>query len=156
MKAKIFYFGNIKTDFINIGISQYVKWISKYEKLELIQFPLTKNLNKLSPDEYKKKDYERLINHVKKTDFNIMLDETGKQFTSIEFSKKYSSVKVSEKIDINFFIGGPIGHYYESLNNANLIMSLSKMTFTHEMAVLLILEQIYRANKILNNESYHY
>lgn len=155
MKFNIIYTGEIKTKFIKRGIEQYKKWNQRFTKLDYISLPLSKNLGKIKDSEYKAKDfinYKKYLNN----STNIVLDEKGKMLDSITFSKKIDHFKTYNRKDINFIIGGPLGHSEEIFSYSDLTISLSKMTFTHEMAVLLISEQIYRMNKILNNEKYHY
>ncbi len=85
-----------------------------------------------------------------------MLDETGIILSSVELSRKIVFWNNSSKKSINFFIGGPWGHDSRVYAKADMVLSMSKMTFTHEMIVLFLYEQIYRAYKIINNEKYHY
>lgn len=154
--TRIIVIGPIKSEFILLGINQYLKWIRKYEKIRLIQIPLSGDLNKLSPYEYKEKDFTRISDYFSGS-YNVVMDENGEALTSIEFSKFYEKAKsTSGKKFINFLIGGPLGHSKKIFNYCDKIISLSKFTFTHELSVLLILEQLFRANKILKNEKYHY
>lgn len=155
MKYRIIYTGEIKTKFIKKGIEQYNKWNQRFVKIDYISLPLSKNLGKISNIEYKKNDFENYKKYLNNST-NIVLDEHGDIIDSISFSKKLDKFKTYNRNDINFLIGGPLGHSKEIYKFSNLTLSLSKMTFTHEMAVLLISEQIYRANKISNNEKYHY
>jgi len=155
MKFRIIYTGDIKTKFIKKGIEQYKIWNQRFTKLDYICLPLTKNLGKIKDNEYKTKDF---LNYKKflENSTNIVLDEKGKLLDSKSFSEKIEKFKTYNRKDINFIIGGPLGHSEKIFDHSDLTLSLSKMTFTHEMAVLLISEQIYRANKIINNEKYHY
>ncbi len=155
MKFRIIYTGDIKTKFIKKGIEQYKIWNQRFTKLDYICLPLTKNLGKIKDNEYKTKDF---LNYKKflYNSTNIVLDERGKLLDSKSFSEKIEKFKTYNRKDINFIIGGPLGHSEKIFDHSDLTLSLSKMTFTHEMAVLLISEQIYRANKIINNEKYHY
>jgi len=155
MKYRTIYTGDIKTKFIKKGIEQYKIWNQRFTKLDYICLPLTKNLGKIKDNEYKTKDF---LNYKKflYNSTNIVLDERGKLLDSKSFSEKIEKFKTYNRKDINFIIGGPLGHSEKIFDYSDLTLSLSKMTFTHEMAVLLISEQIYRANKIINNEKYHY
>lgn len=152
---KIFVIGKPKTKFIKMGIEQYLKWNKKYDRVELIELPLSADLNKITVDQYKKQDKEKFDKYFLPDVFKIVLDERGKELTSIEFSQKIEKWRIGKK-NLSFFIGGPLGHHKEITKNADFLLSISKMTFTHEMAVLLLLEQLYRAFKINNNEKYHY
>lgn len=155
MKIRIIYTGEIKTKFIKNGIEQYKKWNKRFSKIDYICLPLTKNLGKLSNNDYKDKDFENYKKYLSNST-NIVLDERGEIIDSITFSKKIEEFKTYNRKDINFIIGGPLGHSQKIYNYSDFTLSFSKMTFTHEMAVLLISEQLYRANKILNHEKYHY
>jgi len=152
----IFVIGPLKSGFIIEGVSQYKKWLSKFEKVNFIQIPLQGDLNKLSPEEYKKNDYLRIKKYIDTFSYNIILDERGKELSSVGLSEKIDEIRIGPKKNINFFIGGPLGHYKELYNNCDFMLSFSKMTFTHEMIVLFLYEQLYRSFKILNNEKYHY
>jgi 23S rRNA (pseudouridine1915-N3)-methyltransferase len=155
MKFRIIYTGDIKTKFIKKGIEQYKKWNQRFLKIDYVCLPLTKNLGKISDKEYKKKDFLNYKKYLANST-NIILDEKGTIVDSVVFSKKIENFKTYNRNDINFIIGGPLGHSEEIYKYSDFTLSLSKMTFTHEMVVLLISEQIYRANKISNNEKYHY
>ncbi|GAB6189207.1 23S rRNA (pseudouridine(1915)-N(3))-methyltransferase RlmH [Marinitoga arctica] len=152
---KIYVIGKPKTKFIKSGIEQYLKWNGKYDRVELIELPLSTDLNKITSEEYKKQDKEKFDKYFLPDVFKVVLDERGKELSSIDFAKKIERWRIGKK-NISFFIGGPLGHHEEIRKNADFLFSISKMTFTHEMAVLLLLEQIYRAFKINNNEKYHY
>ncbi|MDN5342315.1 23S rRNA (pseudouridine(1915)-N(3))-methyltransferase RlmH [Oceanotoga sp. DSM 15011] len=155
MKYRIILIGPIKTSYIKKGISQYLKWISKFQKIEFIEIPLSGDLNKISPEQYKLNDYNKIEKYMENS-INIVLDERGENFNSIEFAKKLDKFQCYGKKYITFFIGGPLGHHQKIYQSADLIMGLSKMTFTHEMVSLFIAEQIFRSFKINNNEKYHY
>ncbi|MGM0641161.1 MAG: 23S rRNA (pseudouridine(1915)-N(3))-methyltransferase RlmH [Thermotogota bacterium] len=155
MKFRIIYTGDIKTKFIKNGVEQYKKWNQRFIKIDYICLPLTKNLGKINDNEYKTKDFLNYKKYLSNST-NIVLDERGELLDSVSFSKKIDHFKTYNRKDINFIIGGPLGHSKEIFNYSNMNLSLSNMTFTHEMAVLLISEQLYRINKILNNEKYHY
>ncbi|AEX85485.1 hypothetical protein Marpi_1073 [Marinitoga piezophila KA3] len=152
---KVYVIGKPKTKFIKTGLEQYLKWTSKYDRVELITLPLSDDLNKISAEEYKKKDMERILKYFTGDVFKVVLDERGKELSSIDFAKKIDTWRIGKK-NISFFIGGPLGHHEYIRNNADFLLSMSKMTFTHEMILLFLLEQIYRAFKINNNEKYHY
>ncbi|WP_129408461.1 23S rRNA (pseudouridine(1915)-N(3))-methyltransferase RlmH [Marinitoga lauensis] len=152
---KIFVIGKPKTKFIKLGIEQYLKWNKKYDRVELIELPLSNDLNKITVKEYKKQDKEKFDKYFLPDVFKVVLDERGKELSSVDFANKIEKWRIGKK-NISFFIGGPLGHHEDIRKNADFLLSISKMTFTHEIAVLLLLEQIYRAFKINNNEKYHY
>jgi len=152
MKIKIFCLGKSKQKFIEEGIREYQKRISKYAKIE-IKILLDAKLTKTNTIEIvKNKEAEILEKYLQRNNFIIVLDENGKQFTSIEFSNFIS------KIDRNviFVIGGVYGLSEKILKRANLVLSFSKFTFTHQMIRLILMEQLYRAFTIIEGKKYHY
>ncbi|KUK15798.1 23S rRNA (pseudouridine(1915)-N(3))-methyltransferase RlmH [Petrotoga olearia] len=154
--TRIIVVGPLKSSYIKDGVRQYLKWIKKFERIELIQLPLSGDLNKTPPSIYKDKDFKKFEKYFPDS-FNVLLDERGEQMDSIKFSQFYEHIKSSSGAKfINFIVGGPLGHSDEIYNKADSIISLSKLTFTHELAVLILLEQLFRVNKILHNETYHY
>ncbi|HOB15829.1 MAG TPA: 23S rRNA (pseudouridine(1915)-N(3))-methyltransferase RlmH [Defluviitoga sp.] len=154
--TRIIVIGPLKTKFIINGVNQYLKWIEKYEKVELIQIPLSGDLNIMPPKNYKDKDFEKIQKYLTDS-YNIVLDENGDNLTSVELAQFYDNIKSTcGKKHISFFIGGPLGHSEKIFEYSDKTFSLSKLTFTHEIATLILLEQLFRANKILNNERYHY
>ncbi|MGY4686540.1 50S rRNA methyltransferase [Petrotoga miotherma DSM 10691] len=154
--TRIIVVGPLKSSYIIDGVKQYLKWIKKFEKIELIQLPLSGDLNKTPPSIYKDKDFKKFEKYFPDS-FNVLLDERGEQMDSIKFSEFYDRTKSrSQGKHINFIVGGPLGHSDKIYNKADYILSLSKLTFTHEFAVLILLEQLFRVNKILHNETYHY
>ena len=153
---RIFLIGPLKSSFILQGVEQYKKWLSPYTKNELIELELKKNFSKLTKEEVAAYDFLRIEPFFEKDSANIVLDETGIMLSSVELSRKIVFWNNSSKKNINFFVGGPWGHDSRVYAKADMVVSLSKMTFTHEMVVLFLYEQIYRAYKIINNEKYHY
>ena len=95
------------------------------------------------------------LNNIKKDSYVICLDLKGKQFTSEEFSEKINNISINYNSSITFIIGGSLGISSKVLNTANELISFSKMTFPHQLFRVFLLEQIYRAFKIINNETYH-
>ena len=109
----------------------------------------------MTPEILKKEEAKLFLNFIENSDVTIILDEKGKQFTSREFSSKIENwMNVSVK-KVNFLIGGAYGFSEEIYSRANEMMSLSKMTFTHQMIRLFFVEQIYRADQILQGKPYH-
>lgn len=154
--TRIIVIGQLKTEFVKSGVKQYLKWLKKYENIKLIELPISGDLNKLPSKSIKDKDFEKMQKFFEDS-YNIFLDERGKELDSIGFAEFYDKIKSRcGKKFLSFYVGGPLGHSEKVYDVADDIISLSKFTFTHEYAVLLILEQIFRSNKILNNESYHY
>ena len=120
-----------------------------------MEIPDVKNAKNLTPDQLKKEEAKLFQNNIDASDLVIILDEKGKQFTSREFSEKIDNWMGSSVKKVNILIGGAYGFSEEIYNRANEKISLSKMTFTHQMIRLFFVEQIYRAATILQGKPYH-
>ncbi|MDP9954561.1 23S rRNA (pseudouridine1915-N3)-methyltransferase [Epilithonimonas hungarica] len=136
-------------------IKYYLPRIPKHWNFELIEIPDVKNAKNLSSDQLKKEEAKLFHNQIDSSDLVILLDEKGKQFTSREFSEKIDFWMGSSVKKINILIGGAYGFSDEIYQRANEKISLSKMTFTHQMIRLFFVEQIYRASTILQGKPYH-
>jgi 23S rRNA (pseudouridine1915-N3)-methyltransferase len=136
-------------------IKYYLPRIPKHWNFELIEIPDVKNAKNLSPDQLKKEEAKLFQNQIDSSDLVILLDEKGKQFTSREFSEKIDNWMGTSVKKVNILIGGAYGFSDEIYQRANEKISLSKMTFTHQMIRLFFVEQIYRASQILAGKPYH-
>ncbi len=142
---KILCVGKIKENYLVELIEDYKKRINKYIKLEIIE---------LKDDSNYEKEIEGLIKNIKKSDYNIALDLKGVELNSLEFANKIDAI-LPQNSNITFIIGGSNGLNDEIRKMANEIISFSKLTFPHGLFRGILLEQIYRACKINNNEAYH-
>lgn len=142
---KILCVGKIKEDYLEDLINDYKKRINKYIKLEIIE--LKDNFDY-------KKEIDNLYKNIKLSDYNIGLDLSGKTYTSLEFASLIDRT-LPINSNITFIIGGSLGLNDEVRNICDELISFSKMTFPHGFFRGILLEQIYRACKINNNESYH-
>lgn len=148
---KIIAIGSIKEKYLKDAISEYQKRLQKYTNLEIIE------LKDESFDDIEKtleKEAEKIKKHISERDYLITLEIEGKQLDSMEFSKKLENIKM-ESSNITFIIGGSYGLSPEIKEMSKFHLSISKMTFPHQLFRVILLEQIYRAYKIENNESYH-
>lgn len=136
-------------------IKYYLPRIPKHWNFELIEIPDVKNPKNLSPDQLKKEEAKLFQNQIDSSDLVILLDEKGKQFTSREFSEKIDNWMGTSVKKVNILIGGAYGFSEEIYQRSNEKISLSKMTFTHQMIRLFFVEQIYRASQILAGKPYH-
>lgn len=146
-----------KTDdkeIINL-VKYYQNRLPKYWNFEIIEIADVKNAKNLSPDLLKKEEGKLFLNLIENSDTVVLLDEKGKQFTSREFASKIDNWMTSSVKKVSIFIGGAYGFSEEMYERANEKMSLSKMTFTHQMIRLFFVEQIYRADQILQGKPYH-
>ncbi len=133
----------------------YLPRLPKHWNFELMEIPDVKNAKNLTPDQLKKEEAKLFQNYIDASDLVIILDEKGKQFTSREFSEKIDFWMGNSVKKIHFLVGGAYGFSEEIYNRANEKISLSKMTFTHQMIRLFFVEQIYRAATILQGKPYH-
>ena len=136
-------------------IKYYQNRLPKHWNFELTEIADVKNAKNLSPELLKKEEGKLFLNQSENSDFIVLLDEKGKQFTSREFSAKIDHWMNSSVKKVSFFIGGAYGFSAKIYDRANEKMSLSKMTFTHQMIRLFFVEQIYRADQILQGKPYH-
>lgn len=133
----------------------YLPRLPKHWNFELMEIPDVKNAKNLTPDQLKKEEAKLFQNNIDASDLVIILDEKGKHFTSREFSEKIDFWMGNSVKKIHFLVGGAYGFSKEIYNRANEKISLSKMTFTHQMIRLFFVEQIYRAATILQGKPYH-
>ena len=149
--------GKLKEQFFKDAINEYSKRLSKYCKLNIIELPDEKIPDKTNPNlenEIKTKECNNIINHIKKDSYVISLDLTGKQHSSEEFSKNIENISMQSS-QITFIIGGSLGLTDKVLKMSNQKICFSKMTFPHQLIRVFLLEQIFRAFKISNGETYH-
>ena len=147
---KIICVGKIKEKYLSDAILEYKKRLSKYTKLEIIELPDS------SFDLKKTLEVEKnlILKNIKNTDYNILLDISGKELDSLEFSSKLDKIRQISS-NINFIIGGSYGVDDDIRKYVNDRISFSKLTFPHQLFRVILLEQIYRSFKILNHEEYH-
>lgn len=151
--------GKLKEKYLKDAIDEYSKRLSKYCNLNIIEIAdekLPGKVNDSIAKDIKQKECVKILNAIKKDSYVMALDLRGKQFTSEEFSKKIDDVPVRGFSNITFIIGGTLGLTEEVLNVSNEFISFSKMTFPHQLIRVFLLEQIFRAFKISNNETYHW
>lgn len=159
LSINIICVGKIKENYLKDAISEYSKRLSKYCNLNIIELPDEKLPNQLSQkniDEVKNTEGNKILAHIKKDSYTICLDLKGKQFSSEEFSAKIDSIALNFSSSINFIIGGTLGLSKDVLGKANEKICFSKMTFPHQLIRVFLLEQLFRAFKISNNETYHW
>lgn len=149
--------GKIKEKFFKDAIDEYSKRLSKFCKLNILELPDEKipdKLNQNIENEIKNKECDNIINHIKKDSYIICLDLTGKELSSEQFSKNIEDISMRSS-QITFIIGGSLGLTEKTLKLANQKICFSKMTFPHQLIRVFLLEQLFRAFKISNGETYH-
>lgn len=156
MNIKLLAIGKTDNKNLQALIEEYTKRLGFYIKFDLDIIPDIKNAKNLSESEQKIKEGKLILNKLSPTDYLILLDENGKEFSSVGFSEFLQKKMNSGLKTIVFVIGGPYGFSDEVYQKAEGKVSLSLMTFSHQMIRLFVIEQIYRAYTILNNEPYHH
>jgi 23S rRNA (pseudouridine1915-N3)-methyltransferase len=145
------------TDLHISGIADlYISRIRKYNSFELITLPELKNSGNLPVQDQKIKEGKKLLQSMRSDDFIVLLDERGKELRTVDFSAWLEKVFMLSGKRIVFVIGGPWGFSDEVYGRANFMISLSKMTFPHQLVRLLFLEQLYRSFTIIRGEPYHH
>ena len=148
---KIICVGKLKEKYWTDAVTEYLKRLRKYTNIEIIEIQDEKI------DEEKvslQKEKERIEKVLNPKEFLITMEIEGKELTSIELAEKVNQIQIQNS-DITFLIGGSHGIHPDIKNKANFKLSFSKMTFPHQLFRVLLLEQLYRSYKILNNEKYH-
>lgn len=159
MRISIVTVGKIKEKYLSAGIAEFTKRLTPYCRLDIIEVDEERMPDNPSPAEKEKtltREGERLLKAIRDTSYVIVLDVAGKHLSSEELSAKLDNLALSGSSDITFVIGGAFGHAPNILAAAKERLSFSKMTFTHQMIRLLLVEQIYRAFKISRGEPYHW
>lgn len=156
MKIEIIWVGKTNENYFVQCIDNYVNRIVHYFPLEVVEIPDIKNTKNIDVNELRLKEGKLILKFLKNEDYVILLDDKGKQYTSIDFSKKIESLSISSKKRVVFVIGGAYGFSTEVYDRADDFLSLSKMTFSHQMIRILLVEQIYRALTISRGEPYHH
>ena len=148
---KIITVGYIKEQYLKDAIEEYRKRISKYINIDIIEL---KDEGMVEERKAIKLESEKIEKYLNEKDYIITLEIEGKEYTSVEFAEKIRNIQI-ENSNITFIIGGSYGLSDSIKQKAKMHLSFSKMTFPHQLFRVILLEQIYRAFKIINNESYH-
>jgi 23S rRNA (pseudouridine1915-N3)-methyltransferase len=156
MKIKLIAIGKTDEPYLTEGMKSYENRIRRYIPLEVVEISGLKNASKLSKEEWKSKEAVKILSLLTKQDIIILLDEKGKEMGSVEFSSFLNQKFGSGSKNLIFIIGGPYGFDETVRKRAHFSLSLSLMTFSHQMVRLFFLEQLYRALTILRNEAYHH
>lgn len=154
MKIKIIALGKIKEKFLKDGIDEFLKRLTPYAAVEIVELSPIEIRN----DQIEKaldEEGEKILSHIKEDSYVITLEIQGKELSSEDFAHKINEITISGKSELVFVIGSSCGISPIVSQRADFKLSLSKMTFLHQFARLLLVEQIYRAFKILKGETYH-
>ena len=156
MKINLLVIGKSNKKFLIEGEAEYTKRLKRYIPFQKIEIADLKNAKKLSEDEIKRQEGKLILAKIQPNGFIVLLDDKGKSQDSVQFSKWLQNKMNRGYKHITFVVGGAYGFSDEVYKCANEQLSLSKMTFSHQMIRLFFTEQIYRAFTILNNEPYHH
>ena len=155
MKIKLLVIGKTNKNYLIEGEKDYEKRLSNYCKFSELTIPDIKKRAKFTKNELKIKEGELILSKLNNGDVVILLDEKGKQNSSIEFSNLISNKIMVRSKSLVFVVGGSFGFSEDVYTRADLKMSLSKMTFSHQMVRMIFKEQLYRAFTIIKGEKYH-
>ena len=158
MNIKLITVGKIKEKYYKDAISEYSKRLTSYCKLNIIEVNDEKTKEGASDNENEvvlRKEKDRILKHINDSDYVIALAIDGKSMDSVEFANAINKLGINSVSNICFIIGGSLGLHNDVLNKANMRLSFSDMTFPHQLMRVILLEQIYRAYRIINNEPYH-
>jgi 23S rRNA (pseudouridine1915-N3)-methyltransferase len=158
VNISIITIGKLKEKYLKQGIQEYLKRLSSYAKVEIIELADEKapeNLSESEMEQVKQKEGERILAKISDDTHVIALAINGKQKSSEELAKEIDSLATYGKSKIAFVIGGSLGLSSEVIKRSNAALSFSKMTFPHQLMRLVLVEQIYRAFRIIRNEPYH-
>ncbi|HHW31836.1 MAG TPA: 23S rRNA (pseudouridine(1915)-N(3))-methyltransferase RlmH [Clostridiaceae bacterium] len=158
MQIKIIAVGKLKEKYLKEAVNEYLKRLSAYCKIEIVEIPeekISDNPSKAEEDNVRQKEGQRIINAISERNYVISLDIKGKQLSSEELAEKIQDLALYGNSSIAIIIGGSIGLSQEVLERSDFRLSFSKMTFPHQLMRIILLEQIYRAFKINAGETYH-
>lgn len=156
MKITLLIVGKTEDAYLKEGIDKYLKRLKHYTKIEIAEIAELKNTKALTPDQQKNKEAEFILKRLSPTDHIILLDENGVQLTSPQFAAYIDKKAISSVSNLVFIVGGSYGFDGAVYQRANDQLSLSKMTFSHQMVRLFFVEQLYRAFTIIKGEPYHH
>jgi len=155
MNIKIIALGKIKEKFLSDGINEFLKRLKPYSSVEIIEIPALEIKDEHITQRILDEEAQKILPHIKPQSYVITLEIEGKQLSSTDFAKKIKEITNEGTQELIFVIGSSCGLSPIISNRADLKLSISKMTFLHQFARLILIEQIYRAFKIINGETYH-
>lgn len=158
MNIKLITVGKIKEKYIKDAISEYSKRLRAYCRLNIYEVSDEKTKEGASDNEIEvvlKKEAERILKHISESDYIIVLSIDGDNMDSVEFANMINNLGINSISNICFIIGGSLGLHKDIVEKGNMCLSFSNMTFPHQLMRVILLEQIYRGYRIINNEPYH-
>lgn len=158
MNINIIAVGRVKEKYILNGIAEFKKRLTPHAKINIIEVSdeaAPENLSNSEMEMVKAKEGEKILKKIKDQDYVVTLEIKGKNLSSEDFAKKIENIQLNGKSTIDFVIGGSLGLSEEVMKRSNFALSFSDMTFPHQLMRLILIEQIYRAFRIINNFPYH-
>lgn len=156
MNITLLTVGKTDRNWIKDGIETYCSRLKHYTSFSIVEIPELKNTSSLSKEQIKTKEGALILKNLKSSDDVILLDEHGREYTSVEWARVIENKLIREGKDIVFVIGGAYGFSEEVYRRASSLVSLSRMTFSHQMVRAIFTEQLYRAFTIIKGEPYHH
>ncbi len=156
MKIQFIVVGKTAQNYLVDSIADYTTRLRRYITFDMEIIPELKNTRNLTFDQQKEREGEAILKTLQPGDFVVLLDEHGQEFTSVQFARYIEQKMQTVPRRLVFVVGGPYGFSSSVYDRCNDKLSLSKMTFSHQMVRLFFTEQLYRAMTILNNEPYHH
>jgi 23S rRNA (pseudouridine1915-N3)-methyltransferase len=156
MKVTLLVIGKTEENYLREGIREYENRVTRYTPFTIREVPALRDAKSIPPQEQKRREALLLEKHIGGNDLLVLLDEHGKETGSVQFAAFLNRLFSTGRKNLVFLIGGPYGADESLKKRADHILSLSKMTFSHQMSRLIFTEQLYRALTILRNESYHH
>jgi 23S rRNA (pseudouridine1915-N3)-methyltransferase len=156
MKIVLFQIGKTTEKYISEGVDEFTSRIRKYAGFEIITIPELRNTKNMPVSEQKLQEGKNILQLLNRDDYVIVLDEKGKEFSTRELAGVIGKIFLLSKKRIVFIIGGPWGFYEEVFKRSDLRMSLSKLTFSHQVVRLLFAEQLYRVLTVIKGDPYHH
>jgi len=156
MKIILVLTGKTDDSYVKEGFTLYEKRLQRYVKIETIEIPALINAKNLDSSQVKEKEADSQLKYIADGEFVVLLDENGKEYRSVEFAGFLQQRMNSSVKKLIFIVGGPYGFSERIYKKAEAKISLSKMTFSHQIVRLLFMEQLYRAFTIIRNEPYHH
>jgi 23S rRNA (pseudouridine1915-N3)-methyltransferase len=156
IKINIISVGKLKEQYWREAEAEYLKRLSVWIKINITELKEESFTPKDKTEIIKKKEADKIRSVLPKNSFLVILDPNGKQFNSLELASKINELSIYGVNEITIVIGGPLGLDKSIIDSADVVLSLSKLTFTHQMSRIILLEQLYRSFTIINNKKYHY
>lgn len=156
MKITLLVIGKTDAGYFIDAVNEYQKRLEHYIPFEIQVIPDIKNTKSLTSEQQKEKEGELILKSLQAGDYIVLLDDKGKEYTSVQFANYIEKKTHTVSKRLVFIIGGPYGFSQTVYDKTNEKLTLSRMTFSHQMVRLIFVEQLYRAMTILNNEPYHH